>query len=264
MKTKLLILCLLTASFTQSQNLLQNNSFEQFTATTPNSWTLLSGSSDKETTIFNHGTTSLKALPESSVPFSAPLFWISQDFTLNSTEVYTLKFDYYVPGNMATNYISRIGFELALNDSSEAFFFPNYPTIPVTYGTWKTVTFDFNILMFRAPATSASIKLILQAGSESGFTGTYMYFDNVVIAKKSTLSTPDFSKKNNPIAYVSKDEIKLNNEFENSAYSIFSIDGKTVKTSKSTSGSIGISGLSKGVYLLKLNDSSNAIKFVKQ
>ncbi|MBS7232794.1 T9SS type A sorting domain-containing protein [Flavobacterium psychroterrae] len=263
MKTKLLIVALFSIGLAQGQNLLQNGSFEQFTGTIPNSWTLVSGSSDTETTTFNHGAASLIALPESSLPFSAPFFWISQDFTLNSAEVYTLKFDYYIPGTMMSNYISRVGFELSLNNSAEAFFFPNYPTIPVTYGTWKTVTFDFNILL-RSPATSTSLKLTLQANTDVGFSGNYMYFDNVVIAKKSTLSTVDFTKKSAPIVSISKNEIVLNSEYKNSSYVIYSIDGKSVKRGKNSSESVEISGLATGVYFLKLEDVSTSVKFVKQ
>lgn len=266
MKTKLLILALLTAGFAQSQNLIQNGSFEQFTTTIPNSWTVINGSSDKEEVTFSNGLSSLKGFPESSVPFSSPFFWISQDFNLADTETYTLKFDYFVPGDLMSNYVSGIGFEINLNNSAEAFYFPtNYPATPVAYGEWKTATFDFNVLMFKPPATSASFKLTLQARTDVGFTGTHAYFDNVIVAKKSTLSTVDFNKKSNPIELVSNDEIKLNSDYKDASYVIYSIDGKAVKRAKNNSSdTIEISGLAKGVYLLKFDNLSTSVKFIKQ
>lgn len=262
MRTKLLILCLLTVSFAKSQNLLQNGSFENFTGTLPNSWTILNGSSNKETATFNHGQSSLKGFPETAMS-SSPYFWISQDFTLSDREVYTLKFDYYVPGTILTNNISRVGYELSLNDDS-AFFFPSPSQISLVFGSWQTVTFDFNILAFKNGATSSSIKLTLQANSDMGFTDTNVIFDNVSIAKKGTLGTVDFDKKTNPIASMSKDEIKLSNDFKNSSYVIYSIDGKAVKrVNNNSSETIAIAGLPNGVYLLKLNDLGTSVKFIK-
>lgn len=263
MRKKLLILAFLTASLAQSQNLLQNGSFETFTTTTPNSWTLLNGSSAHETTTVNNGLSSLKAFPEGT--FSSPYFWISQDFTLSDTEMYTLKFDYFVPGSTLSNNISGIGFELSLNNTADAYFFPSYPSTPVVYGSWQTATLDFKILAFKAPATSASIKLTLQARSDFGFSGTYVYFDNAIIAKKSTLGTTNFNKNINPILFISKDEVKLNSDYKDSSYVIYSIDGKAVRRAKNNSSdSINISGLAKGIYLLKLNDIATSVKFVKQ
>lgn len=266
MKTKLLILAILVTGLAQSQNLIQNGSFEDFTATTPNSWTIKNGSTDKESTTFNNGTSSLKGFPESSNPSMSPYFWVSQDFTLSDTETYTVKFDYFVPGSMMTNNISGIGFELALKNSADAFFFPqNYPATPVVYGVWKTATFDFKISMFRAPATSAALSLTLQARADHGFNGTYAYFDNVSVIKKASLGTVDFDKKSNPIAAISKNEIKLNSDYKDSSYVIYSVEGKAVKRAKNNSSdTIDTSELTTGVYFLKLNDVSTSVKFIKQ
>lgn len=265
MKTKLLILFLLAASIAQSQNLLQNPGFEQFTGNIPNFWIVTYGSSQNEVTNKNEGLSSLKGFPESPMPSFTPNFWISQDFTLSDVETYTLKFDYYIPGTISTNNISRIGFELELDNSADAFFFPNYPTITPVFGAWKTVEFDFKIHAFRAPALSAVIKLTLQIGSDAGFTGTNALFDNVIIAKKATLGALDFEKQTNPISYISKDEVKLNSDFKNSSYVIYSLNGTVMKKAKNNSSEIiGISELSKGIYLLKLSDFSTSIKFIKE
>ncbi|WP_394774910.1 T9SS type A sorting domain-containing protein [Flavobacterium sp.] len=265
MKTKLLFLALFSIGLAQSQNLLQNGSFEQFTAGVPTSWTITAGTTLQETTTFNHGSSSLNATPVSALP-SLPTILISQDFTLNDTDTYTLKFDYFIPGNSLTNYISGITYELILNNSAEAFFFPpNFTPATITYGTWKTVTFDFKLLLLRAPATSASLKLNLRAGLDIDFPDHHVYFDNVVIARKSSLSNVDFTKKSTPIVSVSKDEIVLNNDYKNSSYVIYSTDGKAVKrVNKNSSESIEISGLATGVYFLKLENVSTSVKFVKQ
>lgn len=265
MKKKLLILAFFATYLVQGQNLIQNGSFETFTSTTPDSWTIINGSSNQESTTVNEGLSSLKVFPESPLPFFSPYFWISQDFTLSNTEEYTLKFDYFVPGSTLTNNISGIGYELSLNNSDDAFFFPPSTSIPVVFGSWQTATLDFKILAFRSPATSASIKLTLQARSDSGFTGTSAYFDNVIVAKKNNLGTSDFTKNTNPVIFVSSNEIQLNNDYKDSSYAIYSIDGKAVKTNKSISSeSINISELSKGIYLLKLNNAASSIKFIKQ
>lgn len=265
MKTKLLILALFNLGLAQSQNLIQNGSFENFTGNVPNSWAITTGTTLKETTTFNHGSSCIDAIPVSAMPY-LPTILISQDFTLSDTETYTLKFDYFIPGNSLTNYISGVTYELILNNSSEAFFFPpNYTPATITYGTWKTITFDFKLLQLKAPATSASLKLNLRAGLDVDLPDHHVYFDNVIITKKATLSTVDFTKKSNPIVSISKEIITLNSDYKNSSYVIYSIDGKSVKrVNKNSSENIEISGLATGVYFLKLEDISTSVKFIKQ
>ncbi|WP_269233736.1 T9SS type A sorting domain-containing protein [Flavobacterium flavigenum] len=131
------------------------------------------------------------------------------------------------------------------------------------FGVWKTVTYDFKIAMFLTPTTSVTMAVNFVAGSMMD--GAVIYFDNVVIAKKSTLGIADFNKKANPIEDVSEDVIKLANDFKNSSYTVYSLDGKAVKKSiNNSSDIIEISGLTKGVYLLKLNTISTSVKFIKK
>lgn len=266
MKLNLLILAFLTAGFAHGQNLIQNGSFEQFTSTIPNLWTITNGTAAQETTVTNNGSSSLKGFPSSPNLSTSPYFWISQDFTLSNTESYTLKFDYFVPGTTSTNNISGIGFEIRLNDSDKAYYFAKaYPSTTPVFGVWETVTYELKIALFKSSFTSAGLNLTLQARADYGFANTYAYFDNVIIVKTSSLGTVDFNKKSNPIAFVSKEEIKLNSEYQDSSYVIYSMEGKAVKrVTKNSSNSIGISELPKGVYLLKLNDMNSSVKFIKQ
>ncbi|WP_269233735.1 hypothetical protein [Flavobacterium flavigenum] len=62
MKTKLLILSLFSAGLVQSQNLLQNGSFEQFTGNSPDSWIIQFGSTSNEEIIKNEGNSSFKGM----------------------------------------------------------------------------------------------------------------------------------------------------------------------------------------------------------
>ncbi|KQB40992.1 T9SS type A sorting domain-containing protein [Flavobacterium aquidurense] len=265
MKTKLLILALFSLGIAQSQNLLQNGSFEQFTTDVPNSWDIITGTTLQETTTFNHGNSSLDVSPVGFFPVQLPNARFSQDFNVTDLDTYTLKFDYFIPGTSATNYISNLTFELIQNNSAEALFAPApYPTTAITYGVWKTVTYDFKISMFKTQVNSASLKLYYTVSIDQNFSDHHVYFDNVVIAKKSSLSTVDFTKKSNPIVSISKDAITLNSDYKNSSYVIYSIDGKSVKRGKNSSESIELSGLATGVYFLKLEDVSASVKFVKQ
>ena len=263
MKTKLLAFALLTVALAQGQNLIKNNSFEQFTAGTPNSWISTSGTASQQTITFKNGTSSLEATPTAQFPGFMARFEISQDFTLSNTETYTLTFDYFIPGTSQSNSINYVTFDITRSNSAEAIFAPtNYPEMPVVYGVWKTVTFDFNIAAFKAGYSSATMNLSFAASSS--FDNKKVYFDNVAIVKKSTLSTNDFTKQSNPVVSVSKEEIILDNNFKFSSYEIYSIDGKTVKSSKSISSNIDISGLNKGIYLLKFKEYSKTIKFIKE
>lgn len=264
MKTKLLILAFLTAGFAQSQNLIQNNSFEQFTGNIPNSWTIQYGSTSKEEGIKNEGTSSLKGSPVGDpVAGMMPNLQFKQEFTLSNTEEYTLKFDYYIPDAVPSFMnISNLSYEIT-KVTPGAIFAPKSTDFTKEFGVWKTVTYDFKIAMFLAPTTSVTMAVNFVAGSM--MEGNTIYFDNVIITKKSTLGTTDFNKKSNPIEFVSKDVIKLNSDYKNSSYVIYSIDGKAVKREKNNSSdSIEISGLVKGIYLLKLNESSTSVKFIKQ
>ncbi|HSD07964.1 T9SS type A sorting domain-containing protein [Flavobacterium sp.] len=262
MKTKLLLLALLTVGFAQSQNLIQNGGFESFTGTTPDSWTILNGTTSKEETIKNEGTSSFKGLTVGDLNIGMmPSLQFKQEFTLTNTDEYTLSFDYFIPAGGSFN-ISNFSYEIK-KVTSDVLFFDVQEMVTKEFGIWKTVTKDFKALTFTAPTTSATIALYFTAGSQVD--GKTIYFDNVVIAKKSTLGTADFNKKSSPIAVVTKNEIKLNNEYKDSSYTIYSIDGKAVKRGKNNSSDIiEISGLNKGVYLLKLSDASSSVKFIKQ
>jgi hypothetical protein len=266
MKTKLLMVALFSIGLAQGQNLLQNGSFEQFTADVPNSWAVTMGTTLQETTSFNHGSSSLDVTPVGFFPVQLPAAMFSQDFTVTDLDTYTLKFDYFIPGTSSTNYVSSLTYELIQNSSAEAIFAPTpYPTTPIVYGTWNTITYEFKIAMFRTPANSASLKLNYVVSVNQNLSNHHVLFDNVVIAKKSTLSTVDFNKKSAPIASISKNEIVLNSDYKNSSYVIYSTDGKSVKReNKNSSESIEISGLATGVYFLKLEDVSTSVKFVKQ
>lgn len=266
MKTKLLILSLFMASLTQGQNLIQNGSFELFTTTTPNSWTTLYGSTSKEETIKNEGISSLKGVPVGDPINSVlPTFQLKQEFTLSDTNEYTLKFDYYIPV-VTPSYknISNLFYEVKKETTEGAYFAPKSPDFIVKeYGVWKTVTYDFKIAAFISPTTSVTMALYFTAGSQ--FEGNSIYFDNISITKKNTLSTSTFNEKQNPIEYIGKDEIKLSSEYKNSSYVIYSLDGKAVKrVNNNTSENIEISGLNKGVYLLKLSNAGTSVKFIKQ
>lgn len=265
MKTKLLLVALLLSGLAQSQNLLQNGSFETFTGSTPNSWNIIYGTTLQENTNVNEGSSSLKATAVSSESMS-PAFGLKQEFTLSDTETYTLKFDYFVPNNGFPSFmnISNLTYEITKITSGGAIFAPpSANPVTIEYGAWKTITYDFKIAMFTAPTTSVTMAVNFIASSM--MEDNIIYFDNVVIAKKSTLGTIDFNKKSNPIELISKDEIKLNSDYKNSSYVIYSIDGKSLKRSNNNSSdSINISELAKGVYLLKLNNVSTSVKFIKQ
>jgi len=257
MRTKLLILCLLTVSFAKSQNLLQNGSFEQFTTDTPDSWTIIYGATSKEETIKNVGTSSLKA---TTVSGSVQL---KQEFNVSEAADYTLQFDYYIPGPDSPFNIGTLTYEITKVSSNDNFYLNVPMTSPVNkeFGVWKTITYDFKVISFPG-ATSATLATYFTAAAM--FDGTPIYFDNVSVAKKGTLGTVDFDKKTNPIASMSKEEIRLNSDFKNSSYVIYSIDGKAVKrVNNNSSETIGIAGLPNGVYLLKLNDLGTSVKFIK-
>jgi hypothetical protein len=257
MRTKLLILCLLTVSFAKSQNLLQNGSFEQFTADAPDSWTIIYGATSKEETIKNVGSSSLKATTVSGN------IQLKQEFDISEGVDYTLQFDYYIPGPNSPFNIGNLSYEITKVSSNGSVNLnaPMAPLVNKEFGVWKTITYDFKAQFFPG-ATSATLATYFTASSM--YADASIYFDNVIVAKKGTLGTVDFDKKTNPIASMSKDEIKLSSDFKNSSYVIYSIDGKAVKrVNNNSSETIGISGLPNGVYLLKLNDLGTSVKFIK-
>ncbi|MCG9792021.1 T9SS type A sorting domain-containing protein [Flavobacterium algicola] len=261
MKLKLLFLALLTASFAQGQNLIQNGGFEQFTVLTPSSWIVNNGQTLPETSNHSEGNQSLSAYLVSPDPSTLPYFALSQDFTLTDTENYTLKYDYYIPGNSGNNYIERVTHEVTINNAENAFFFPSFPTSSAEYGVWRTVTYEFKVALFKTPATSASIKLTLRSNAQ--FDTGNVYFDNVSIVKSATLGTQTFDKKSNPVVAVTQSELRLHSDFATSSYVVYAMNGQAVKRGNNSSDSIDISGLAKGVYLLKLNNLESSVKFVK-
>jgi hypothetical protein len=267
MKLKLFALSILLFSSVKGQNLLQNPSFESFTGTLPNSWSLIYGASSQETTTINQGSSALKGTLTSPAEFTLPLFWVSQDFTLSDTEEYILSFDYFVPGDISTNIVGSVYFDLANLQTNNAFFIPQLPSIPaVVFNSWQTTKFKFKVIAFRNGATSTNIKLTLSSGSERFSGNGVVYFDNVSISKVSTLSNANFSLDSNLIESISNDAIMIDEKASSFSYAIYALDGKKVSSKNGNLGSkINISELSKGVYVLQLSDKSvsKTLKFIK-
>jgi hypothetical protein len=267
MKLKLFALSILLFSSVKGQNLLQNPSFESFTGTLPNSWSLIYGASSQETTTINQGSSSLKGTLTSPVEFQTPSFWIAQDFILSDLDEYTLSFDYFLPGSISISNVENVYFDLANLQNDNAFFIPQLPPFfTPKYGSWQTTTFKFKVIAFRNGATSTNIRLTLSAKSFAPFGEGVVYFDNVSISKVSTLSDANFNLNSNLIKSISNDAIVIDEKASSFSYAIYAIDGKKVSSKNANLGSkINISELSKGVYVLKLNDknTSKTVKFIK-
>lgn len=265
MKTKLLIATLVFASLTFGQNLIQNGNFEQFTGNIPDFWTINNGSTAKETTIFNEGTSSLKAILTSPGPGGGPYTYISQIFTLDNTDNYTLKFDYFLPGSPATNSVDNLSYEMVRQGTNAFLLTPSNNIIQPIYGSWITVTYNFRVAIFLNGATSTDVKFNLLSSTGFDFNDKIIYYDKISVTK-NILSINEFETTKNIIKSVTDSEIVLTENLNLTSFNIYSIDGKKININDDLkSNVIDISSLSKGIYILSLNDNKaiKNIKFIK-
>ena len=265
MKLKLLSIALLIVNINQAQNLIQNPGFEQFSSNTPSQWSILYGQTQPENNIFIEGTKSVKLITTAPNVNIVPLAWLTQNFTLNDTDEYTLKFKYYIPGTILTNTIERVGVGLSLVQEPNAFFFPQIPARPIIFESWQTVSFPFKILLFRNGATSVDVSLSLTVGSP--LENQIVYFDDVQIVKSPNLNTNDFDFNNKSvIKNITSNDIEITKNTATYSYKIFSIDGKLIKEDNNVSSEfIPIENLSNGMYImnLNLNGKISKLKFMK-
>lgn len=247
----------------QSQNLIQNFGFEEFTVNVPSQWTLSYGQTQAENIIINEGVKSVKTITQVPNTNTLPLFSLFQDFTLNDTDEYTLKFSYFIPGSILTNTIERVGIGLGNLQESNAFFFPQIPNIAVEYGSWKTVSFPFKVLLFRNGATSVNIRLNISTSSP--LINQIVYFDDISVTK-TNLSNSQFVKSETILKNFSNNNIELLVSPNPFSYKIYSIDGKIIKECNNVFNElISISDLSSGLYVLNVqsNEKTLKLKFIK-
>ena len=265
MKTKLLIATLTFAGLTFGQNLIQNGGFEQFTGNVPNSWIITNGLTAKETTIFNEGSSSLKAILSAQIAGSYPYSYINQIFTMDNTDNYTLSFDYFLPGNFTTNPVTNLSYEMVRQGTNAFLLTPTNNIIQPVYGSWITVTYNFRVGIFLNGATSTDVKFNLLSSTDFDFNDRIIYYDKISVTK-NILTINEFETNKNTIKSVTDSEIVLNENLNLSSFNIYSIDGKNmINSDKFSNDVIDISTLSKGIYILSLNDNKaiKNIKFIK-
>lgn len=249
MRQQLLVLSLLTFNFFQAQNLIQNNGFEYSPSDPSFKWEVLNGQIEQDRNVFIEGGNSAKFVTKSPNQNTLPYAWVTQDFVLNNTDEYTLKFKYFVPGNLATNSITRVGYDLVNQENMNAFFFPQIKDVNLVFGSWQTFSTTFKVLLFRDGATSVKIKLYLTANSQ--LSDQIVYFDDVQIVKTNNLSNNEEKFENvsnfwpNPVT----DELNFKMEGVSTLDQIIISDqlGKVV-VKVENSNTINVSNLAKGVY----------------
>lgn len=115
---------------------------------------------------------------------------------------------------------------------------------------------------FTAATNEVSYQLWIHLG---GKVDTY-YVDDASLVDNTTMSTKDFASKSisfypNPVT----SDLNISSETEIKSISVIDLNGKTVKTLKSTENikSVNLSDLSQGMYILS-TDTNQQFKFLKK
>ncbi len=268
MKRALFIVVCLWVYHIQSQELITNGSFENFTGGLPENWIQEQGTHEEEITVVSHGLKSVKVTPQAPGTGMSTVSRINQVFTLSSTDSYTLQFDYFIPGNDQTNDVQTLQYLLTNMQPSNAVF--NHPGNVLVGGTlvyngWTTVTYQLQVDSFRNGATSANIKLSFSVTGKGEGKNETVYIDKVSIVPSSTLDIVDISTDYTIVTAIDSENIHLSRQYYVRDFKLFSMDGKIIDKGKIEEALIDISLLNRGIYVVTLKTDTNtyAKKFVK-
>ena len=241
-------------------NLLVNPGFETWTdtATKPDGWNSANGGSFENTTKHS-GNNSIKLVPVSAT-VNANIG--ATDVTGEANTLYTVS--YWVLDNVA-NSRGRHWIQFRTDTSNIAV--SNSPFQPSTYTTdnasWVNVTASAT-----SPANTTKIRFDYRVYSQNSTITDPIYLDDIVLVK-GTLGVDDLAKIKNSVKLSSslvKDSFELSLKGQANVKIISAIgqvvDSKIVKDSQV----FNISSLSKGVYMVQVEQDGNVVvkKIIKQ
>ncbi|WP_152285998.1 T9SS type A sorting domain-containing protein [Flavicella marina] len=138
-----------------------------------------------------------------------------------------------------------------------------------TDGDGEFTTYDFEIDAANWLNTDLSNwQVIFRKSDNSEVTdGEHIYVDNILLSDSSTASVNnidafDFGIYPNPV----NDELTISTEETIESVQVLDLVGKTVISSSAVNGSVNVSGLKSGIYVVKVNASKGSAtsKFVKK
>jgi len=270
-KIKKAFLVVIAPTCLLSQDLLVNGNLETWTNVSPDNWTVEDVEVTQEMTIINEGTTSAKLVPQPDGP-QLPTASISQEFVLNTTDEYTLSFDYFVPGvTVIDNSVDRITYSLQQLTAGNAFFFTTGESISdasLVREAWTTVTYTVKVLSFNNGATDTTIKLNLRANAfmQSGTDAAYI--DNISLVPSNILTLNNFNTSAVKISpNPTTDKIKFSGYKNISHIALYDIKGTLITTSDTIENNeLDINQLPKGTYFLTCSSEigNTSHKIIKQ
>ncbi len=237
-------------------NLLLNPGFETWTAGAPNNWTIVSttnGASSQATNIISEGANSFK------VTGGTGTFTVNQAVAVTAGKTYTITMKYYIEAGDGTdariwcNFKTAAGVYWKMNlADSLAMKGPNATAtagyFPDVRSAWQTYSYDvvapvgyelmsFEFRTYKSPAI--------------------VYWDNFFFGEKTTgLFSPSVSALN---VSVNGNILSVREVAEGSLVEVYSTVGSKVQTSKLINGSIQLNDLSKGLYIVRVGNSSSKI-----
>jgi hypothetical protein len=263
-KITLLLSFIVCAVFTQAQtNLLTNPGFETWTnGTAPDGWTLGTAAYatvSASTSIVNEGSKSFKVTAAAT---GGGTYIVSQIIPITPGKTYTISMSYYIETGDGTD--ARIWSDWcnvvtgttttysALTPADSALLMGpggGSAYFPDVKGTWKTYTCNIT-----APATGYN-SFSFQFRTYK--TPAIVYWDNMFFGEKTTgLSSPSADAFS---AGVVGENLWVRNVANGSTVEIFSVLGAKVQSSALVNGSVGISKLSKGVYIVRVGKNTQKI-----
>jgi hypothetical protein len=251
-----LVFCVM---LTQAQNLLTNPGFETWTsATAPDGWLFdkTTATLTKESVVKKTGAASLKIVTTAT-------YWVTQNIPVVAGKTYTLTLSYYINGGDGTDFriwsnfynlngTTQVWNTMNLSDSlalkgpggnlSTAYF-------PNETGAWKTYSYDVV-----APQNFTNFSFQVRT-----YTGSTIYLDDFFFGEKTTginnLNINQF------VAIVSGKNLLLNNVANGSTVEIYSALGSKIQTSVIENGKVGLNNLTRGMYVVRVNNMTQKIMF---
>lgn len=250
-----------TCSFAQVQ-LNTNGSFEDWTGPRPTNWLGFISDANlssiaKITNDASHGTNSIEITAPATGNIAAGYI----DIPVTAGYVYQVSYDYK---DLSTN--AKMRHWGQWRTSTAAITTNEDPFKPDLYNddsqTWRSVTATST-----APATATVLRFDFRVYSDNNAGGGKVRIDNVVIKDMTTLSSENFATTKmtvspNPFQNV-VNITPENGDLKN--ISVWSLDGKLVREIKQYENQVSLEGVSKGIYIMKVetNNGQQSFKITK-
>ena len=175
------------------------------------------------------------------------------DSKIDATNMTHFHFDYWLAGDLLTGQTMSTKWSNHAGGNAETSSFQDYNTAPEV-GSWKSRDIDITELSDDTSRDELA-QLIISLAAAGGTYPATIYIDNVYFYKEQTASVDDLENNIHVYPNPVSDRVSISAAESIDLVRIYDLTGRLVQEASphKATFSVDVSGLSKGVYLLKLS-----------